>query len=69
LGITVLAASDMHAHNTFDHPSEVHPIDLKVEMSGDVLNVNIPAASVTHALGIRLHARPQRASHGFSIAE
>lgn len=44
---TVLAAGDMHAHNTFDHPNEVHPVELKVAVSGDMLNVNIPAASVT----------------------
>ncbi len=43
----VLAANDMHAHNTFDHPDEVHPIGLKVEVSGDMLSVTIPPASVT----------------------
>jgi alpha-L-arabinofuranosidase len=44
---TVLAAANMHAHNTFDRPNEVHPVSLKVELSGDLLNVNIPPASVT----------------------
>ncbi len=44
---SVLEASDMHAHNSFDHPDEVHPVNLRVEVSGDMLNVSIPAASVT----------------------
>lgn len=42
----VLTSSDMHAHNTFDHPNEVHPVNLKVEVNGDTLNVSIPPASV-----------------------
>jgi alpha-L-arabinofuranosidase len=44
---TILAASDMHAHNTFDQPNEVKPASLTVAISGNVLNVSLPAASVT----------------------
>ena len=44
---TVLTSTDIHAHNTFDQPNAVHPIDLKVEVNGDLLNVSLPAASVT----------------------
>jgi alpha-L-arabinofuranosidase len=44
---TVLAASDMHAHNTFDQPNAVGPVNLAVEVSGNLLNVSIPPASVT----------------------
>jgi alpha-L-arabinofuranosidase len=44
---TVLAARDMHAHNTFDQPNAVTPATLAVAVRGDLLNVSIPAASVT----------------------
>jgi alpha-N-arabinofuranosidase len=44
---TVLAASDMHAHNTFDHPNAVMPTALAIAVGGGLLNVSIPAASVT----------------------
>ena len=44
---TVLAARDMHAHNTFDQPNAVTPATLAVALRGDLLNVSIPAASVT----------------------
>jgi alpha-N-arabinofuranosidase len=44
---TVLAASDMHAHNTFDQPNAVRPVSLAVEVRGNLLSVSIPAASVT----------------------
>jgi alpha-N-arabinofuranosidase len=44
---TVLTASDMHAHNTFDRPNAVMPTTLAVEATGNLLNVTIPAASVT----------------------
>lgn len=44
---TVLAASDMHAHNTFDQPDAVRTAALKVAVNGGMLNVTIPAASVT----------------------
>jgi len=44
---SVLAASDMHAHNTFDQPNAVMPANLAVTMSDQLLNVSIPAASVT----------------------
>jgi alpha-N-arabinofuranosidase len=44
---TVLAAGDMHAHNTFDQPNAVEPTNLKVEVSRNLLNVSIPPASVT----------------------
>jgi len=44
---TVLAASDMHAHNTFDHPNAVMSTTLAIAAGGGLLNVSIPAASVT----------------------
>ena len=44
---TVLAASDMHAHNTFDQPDAVKSAPLNVTVNGELLNVSIPAASVT----------------------
>jgi alpha-N-arabinofuranosidase len=44
---TVLAASDMHAHNTFDQPDAVTSKALAAVVSGGLLNVSIPAASVT----------------------
>ncbi len=44
---TVLANNDMHAHNTFDHPNEVHPTELSVQVSGETVIVSVPAASVT----------------------
>lgn len=43
---TVLAADDMHAHNTFEQPNAVKSAPLKVTVSGDTVNVTIPAASV-----------------------
>ena len=43
----VLAADDMHAHNTFENKNAVHLADLKVDFSSEMLNVKIPAASVT----------------------
>jgi alpha-N-arabinofuranosidase len=44
---TVLAANDMHAHNTFDQPNAVVPTTLAIAVGGGLLNVSIPAASVT----------------------
>ena len=44
---TVLAASDMHAHNTFDHPDAVNSAPLSVSVIGSVLHVIIPPASVS----------------------
>jgi alpha-L-arabinofuranosidase len=43
---TVLASSDMHAHNTFDQPNAVMPATLPVALGGGLLNVSIPPASV-----------------------
>ena len=43
---TVLTSSDIHAHNTFDQPNEVHPTPLQAEINGDIVNVNLPPASV-----------------------
>ena len=43
---TVLASSDMHAHNTFDQPNAVMPTNLPVALGGGLLNVSIPPASV-----------------------
>jgi alpha-L-arabinofuranosidase len=44
---TVLAAGDMHAHNTFEQPKAVKSAPLNATVSGDMVNVTIPAASVT----------------------
>ena len=44
---TVLANSDMHAHNTFDQPDTVKSAPLNVTVASDLLTVTIPAASVT----------------------
>jgi len=43
---TVLANSDMHAHNTFDQPNAVKPASLPVSVSGGLTAVRFPAASV-----------------------
>lgn len=43
---TVLTASDMHAHNTFDQPNAVKPTNLAVAVDGDRLRVSLPPASV-----------------------
>jgi alpha-N-arabinofuranosidase len=43
---TVLAASDMHAHNTFDNLDAVKSAPLNVTVQADMLQVMIPAASV-----------------------
>jgi len=42
----VLAAQDMHAHNTFDQPDAVKPSPLAAAVNGDRVNVSTPAASV-----------------------
>jgi alpha-N-arabinofuranosidase len=43
----VLAAGDIHAHNTFDQPHAVEPVDGDVAVSGATLVHRFPAASVT----------------------
>lgn len=43
----VLTAGDIHAHNTFDRPDAVHPARLAAEVSGGMVNVSLPAASVS----------------------
>jgi alpha-N-arabinofuranosidase len=43
---TVLAADDMHAHNTFEQPNAVKSAPLNATVGGDMVNVTIPAASV-----------------------
>ena len=44
---TVLAHADMHAHNTFDQPDTVKTASLAASVSGSMVNVTIPAASVS----------------------
>lgn len=44
---TVLAANDMHAHNTFDQPNAVTTATLAVAVNGEQLSVTLPPASVT----------------------
>jgi alpha-N-arabinofuranosidase len=43
----VLSAADMHAHNSFEKPDMVKSADLSVSVSGGVVNVLLPAASVS----------------------
>jgi alpha-N-arabinofuranosidase len=43
----MLASSDMHAHNTFEQRDAVKSAPLNVTVSGELLNVTVPAASVT----------------------
>lgn len=43
---TVLAAGDMHAHNTFEQPDAVHTATLAAHVNGEYVMVNLPAASV-----------------------
>ncbi len=43
---TVLAAGDMHAHNTFDQPNAVRTAALDIAVNASGLNVRLPAASV-----------------------
>ena len=45
--VSVLAASDMHAHNTFDQPNAVMPTTLTIAVGGGLLNLSIPTASAT----------------------
>jgi alpha-L-arabinofuranosidase len=42
----VLASPDVHAHNTFERPDTVQRAKLDVSVSGDLLNADLPAASV-----------------------
>jgi alpha-N-arabinofuranosidase len=42
----VLTHSDMRGRNTFEHPNEVRPADLPVNVSGESLVVRIPKQSV-----------------------
>jgi len=44
---TVLAASDMHAHNTFEQPTNVKTAPLTVTLSDGLLSATIPPGSVT----------------------
>ena len=43
---TVLAAPEMHAHNTFEHPDAVKPAPLDVVVSGGMVTASLPPASV-----------------------
>ena len=50
---TVLANSDIHAHNTFDAPNVVEPVEVSLSASGSVINHTFPPASVT-AISVEL---------------
>jgi alpha-N-arabinofuranosidase len=43
---TALAASDLHAHNSFENPDAVKTAPLDTLISAGILNVSIPPASV-----------------------
>jgi alpha-N-arabinofuranosidase len=43
----VLAADDMHAHNSFDQPERVKSVALESSISRGMLNVVLPAASIS----------------------
>ncbi len=45
--VTVLAASDIHAHNDFEHPDAVQPKAAPAEVSGSRFTWTFPPASVT----------------------
>src|SRR5712692_7183037 len=44
---TVLASTDLRAHNSFDHPNALAPRDLAVGLRSGTLVQTFPAASVT----------------------
>jgi alpha-N-arabinofuranosidase len=44
---TVLTNSDLHAHNSFDRQNEVTPQIKDLQLTGGVLTIPIPPASVT----------------------
>ena len=44
---TTLAASDVHAHNTFERPDAVTPVEKDVPVPAGALVYAFPAASVT----------------------
>ena len=44
---TVLAESDIHAHNDFDHPNAVVPKSVPASVSGPRFSWTFPPASVT----------------------
>ena len=50
---TVLTASDMHAHNTFEQPDAVKTAALAAAVNGDLIYVSVPPASVVQ-LEVRL---------------
>jgi alpha-N-arabinofuranosidase len=43
---TALTADDMHAHNTFEAPDTVKPVSLSAAVSGGLIDVSLPPASV-----------------------
>jgi alpha-L-arabinofuranosidase len=43
---TVLASSDLHARNTFEHPNALEPQPLKLDLHSGSLTVTLPPASV-----------------------
>jgi alpha-N-arabinofuranosidase len=45
--VTVLTASDIHAHNDFDHPDSVVPKAVPASVSGSSFTWTFPPASVT----------------------
>ena len=45
--VTTLSAADIHAHNTFESPATVTPVETEISASGATLVHRFPAASVT----------------------
>ena len=45
--VSTLSDSDIHAHNTFDHPNTVVPQAKELRLAGRVADVTVPPASVT----------------------
>lgn len=43
---TALWSKDMHAHNNFDAPNEVHSVPLEASVQGGMVKVSLPAGSV-----------------------
>jgi alpha-N-arabinofuranosidase len=44
---SILSSSDIHAHNTFDQPNALTPHTKDLQLSGKVVNITFPPASVT----------------------
>ena len=44
---SVLSSTDLQAHNSFDHPAVLAPVDATVRVAAGLVTYRSPAASVT----------------------